>query len=290
MVAWRGFGLLALLVGAACSEGDTDPVSPPAGASVSPFTIDLRLLGDGTAAQRAAVQAAVVRWRGVIRSELPPVTLALGAGRCFDGQPAVQESVDDLLLFVSFVDIDGPGSTLAESGPCYLRVTGSLPVVGVLRLDTSDLASVEQAGILDDVILHEIGHSLGIGTVWDDLLTGAGGNDPRFTGAGAVSEYRTLAGAGSSVPVENQGGRGTRDGHWREATFGSELMTGFINRGANPLSRMTIASLADLGYSIDLAVAASYALPRGPMPVDPLVELDLGGREELIRPLGRVGP
>jgi hypothetical protein len=238
------------------------------------------------------VEVAVARWRTVILGDLPDVSLNVGSGRCFQGQTAVQETVDDLLLFVSFSSIDGTGDALAVAGPCYVRGTSSLPIMGTLRLDTSDLTSVEQAGLLDDVILHEIGHALGIGTVWDDLLTGAGGNDPRFTGAGAVAEYRTLRGSGTptSVPVENQGGQGTRDGHWREATFGRELMTGYINRGSNPLSRMTIASLADLGYRIDLGAAASYALPLTQLQVDPAFDLNLSGREELLRPLGRVGP
>jgi hypothetical protein len=258
--------------------------------ALSPYAIDLRLIGTFTSAQRSAVESAVARWRAAILSELPDATVNSSAGRCFEGQPAVQETVDDLLLFVSFSNIDGAGDALAVSGPCFVRNTGSLPVMGALRLDTSDLASVEQMGLLGDVILHEIGHALGIGTVWDRLLTGAGGSDPRFTGANAVAEYGVLAGPAGSVPVENQGGQGTRDGHWREATFGSELMTGFINRTANPLSRMTIASLADLGYRIDLTTAAAYRLPVAALQADPVLDLDLGAREELIRPLGRVGP
>jgi hypothetical protein len=39
-------------------------------------------------------------------------------------------------------------------------------------------------------------------------------------------------------------------------------MTGFLNSGGNPLSRVTVASLADLGYSVNLAAADTYAPPR----------------------------
>jgi hypothetical protein len=67
-------------------------------------------------------------------------------------------------------------------------------------------------------------------------------------------------------------------------------MTGYINRNSNPLSRMTIASLADLGYRIDLGTAAAYRLPAAALQVDPLLDLDLNGREELLKPLGRIGP
>jgi hypothetical protein len=70
------------------------------------------------------------------------------------------------------------------------------------------------------------------------------------------------------VPVENctginNCGSGTRDSHWRELTFRTELMTGFIENSttAMPLSAMTIQSLADLGYSVSTASADAYKIP-----------------------------
>jgi hypothetical protein len=39
-------------------------------------------------------------------------------------------------------------------------------------------------------------------------------------------------------------------------------MTGFINSGTNPLSRVTIGSLRDLGYSVNYTVADPYQLPN----------------------------
>ncbi len=38
-------------------------------------------------------------------------------------------------------------------------------------------------------------------------------------------------------------------------------MTGFIDSGSNPLSAMSIASLADLGYQVSLSAAEPYNLP-----------------------------
>jgi hypothetical protein len=94
------------------------------------------------------------------------------------------------------------------------------------------------------------------------VISGAGGPNPVYTGGRGVAEYSTL-GASGNVPVESLGGPGTRDSHWRETTFGSELLTGFVNPGFNPVSRMTIASLADLGYQVTLDTADSYSLPGG---------------------------
>jgi hypothetical protein len=61
--------------------------------------------------------------------------------------------------------------------------------------------------------------------------------------------------------VENTGGAGTRDGHWRESVFGNELMTGFYNSGPNPLSAVSAASLRDLGYVVDDSRTEAFTLP-----------------------------
>ena len=92
------------------------------------------------------------------------------------------------------------------------------------------------------------------------LLSGMGGANPTFVGARAMAEWNQLGGGGN-VPVENLGGPGTRDSHWREATFANELMTGYVSYNSNPLSRMSIASLADMGYHVDLSQADAYTLP-----------------------------
>ena len=43
-------------------------------------------------------------------------------------------------------------------------------------------------------------------------------------------------------------------------------MTGFIDPGVfNPISRLTIASLADLGYRVKLDAADGYSLPNARM-------------------------
>jgi hypothetical protein len=51
--------------------------------------------------------------------------------------------------------------------------------------------------------------------------------------------------------------------HWREETFFNELMTGFLGSPPSPLSRLTVASLADLGYGVDFGAADPYSLPGG---------------------------
>jgi hypothetical protein len=116
--------------------------------------------------------------------------------------------------------------------------------------------------LLYSVVLHEMGHILGIGTLWEDfgLLSGAGTSNPIFTGANATAQYNQIYGTTArGVPVEAGGGSGTADSHWRETVFTNELMTGWAGPGSNlPLSRVTVGSLADIGYTVNYAAADAY--------------------------------
>ena len=128
---------------------------------------------------------------------------------------------------------------------------------------------MQRDGTLKDVILHEMAHVIGIGTLWDlkSLLTGVGSNNPEYVGPKAMQEYATLRGETQlkPIPVANTGGPGTAEGHWRESTFDYELMTGYVEEDAEmPLSRMTVAALDDLGYKVDYSAADEYALPMRP--------------------------
>jgi hypothetical protein len=131
-----------------------------------------------------------------------------------------------------------------------------------MQFDSADMASMESSGLLYSVVLHEMGHILGIGTLWEDLglLSGAGTSNPTFRGANATAQYNQIYGTSASgVPVEATGGSGTRDPHWRDTVFTNELMTGWAGPGTNlPLSRVTVGSLADIGYTVNYAAADAF--------------------------------
>jgi hypothetical protein len=228
----------------------------------SPYAIDVRYMVTPSARQELAVTRAITRWQSVITRDLANIQVNAPAGSCWSEQPAINERIDDILIFVEFVEIDGAGKILGEAGPCYVRSDSNLPIIGHLKLDAADLRQMESYGTIDDVVLHEIGHVLGIGTLWPDkgLLQGRGTEDPTFLGANAISAYRTMGGQLAAVPVENTGGDGTRDGHWRETVFGHELMTGWVSSTSNPLSAITIGSLIDLGYGANTSAASTYAM------------------------------
>jgi adhesin/invasin len=234
-----------------------------------------------TASQQALFTTAAARWEQLIVGDVPDGVLNISAGSCAGAAyPALNETVDDVIIYAAAVPIDGVGGILGQAGPCFVRSGSLLPALGGMQFDTADLANLESQGRLLDVILHEMGHVLGLGTIWSSLgllqnpsCGGTGptcapdnsGADTHFPGAIAITSFDNVGGTawtlGSKVPVENtQGGRGTRDSHWRESTFVNELMTGFLNAGVNPLSEVTTASMQDIGYVINLGGSDSYTL------------------------------
>lgn len=242
-------------------------------ATVPPAVFDIEIRFNrpgGTAAQRTAFRVGEARWQAVLQGEQPDIQVTRSSGFCGSTE-ALDEVVDDLLILVDIVPIDGVGGVLGSAGPCLIRDPGGLPIVGRMRFDSADLADLEAGGTLDDVIVHEMGHVLGVGSLW--TLFGLVGDpasqdstaasDPHFTGPGARAAFDQVGGAaytGHRVPIEDTGGPGTRLVHWRETVFENELMTGFIDAGSNPLSLVTIASLEDMGYTVDRTVAEAYQL------------------------------
>ena len=109
-----------------------------------------------------------------------------------------------------------------------------------------------------------MGHVLAFGTLWSrmGLIVGEGTVNPTFVGANAMSAYGELSGRAdpTPVPVANTGGPGTRDGHWREAVFGDELLTGFLSGALRPISRMSIGAFEDMGYQDNYPFALPSAL------------------------------
>jgi hypothetical protein len=248
--------------------------------AVSGFNIEVRFIGEVTASQRRAFAEAEARWETLVTGDLPDVQVTSQPGEC-GPESVIDDMVDDLLILVSLEDIDGQGEVLGSAGPCFVRDASNTPVLGAIRFDTADVSEIEAGGLLPQVVVHEMAHVLGYGIggtvdglpiLWDRFLvdpslTPGGevteGTDPHFMGPQAVAAFDQSGGStysGGKVPVEDKGGPGTADSHWRESVFGTELMTGFINTGQNPLSRVSVASLADLGYEVNLAAADEFSL------------------------------
>ena len=245
------------------------------------FNIDLRFVPNAPSAEiQAAFINAASRWQQVITGDLPSINMGTQApaGSCGHANfPAMtNQTVDDVVIFAEVDSIDGPGKILGQAGPCFIRNGDTTTVVGYMQFDVADMQNMVNNGTIGDVVLHEMGHVLGLGTSsdWSKRLSPTTTDtsqirtsDIRFTGTAAAATFAAMGGAGNA-PVENCAagvptscGAGTWLGHWRENTFKNELMTGYISGTGNPLSRLTIAALQDLHYTVNFGAADAYAYP-----------------------------
>jgi hypothetical protein len=251
---------------------------------VSTYNVEVRFLSSGSPSLEQAFLDAADRWEVLLIGDLTDIPINVPAGSCGSGSPALNETIDDLLIFATIDSIDGPGGVLGQAGPCLIRSANQLPVVGRMIFDDADLANLQAAGALDDVILHEMAHVIGFGSVWDnlDLLADPaldGGTDPHFTGTRAIEAFDRIGGegySGAKVPVEDGGGVGTADAHWRESVFGNELMTGFLSVGSNPLSEVSVASLWDMAYQVNLDGSDPFSITLTPLAAVGAATIDLG--------------
>jgi hypothetical protein len=107
------------------------------------------------------------------------------------------------------------------------------------------------------IIIHEMGHVLGIGTFWDYKCgTKCAGGASSYTCNKAQEEYKNL---GYSDELKLQS---NVCGHWSEGNFGytrDEIMTPFFDEGRyQPISRITTAALFDLGYEVNFQASDNW--------------------------------
>jgi hypothetical protein len=236
-------------------------------------TLSISIVFDGglTPSQQALFTSARTTWENALQGYQPGIT-----------QPGPT-------IRASGVAIDGVGGILGQAGwtDGIIEAGYALTTAGMMQFDSADLDSMESAGVLEAVILHEMAHVLGFGTLWSFSHLGVVYNDVypalngQYIGANALNQYRIEFNqpAATYVPVEQGGGGGTANSHWNEVDGGAaltgitqagtgndmafELMTGWLN-SPTFLSQTTLESFRDIGFTpIPEPAAAAGALALG---------------------------
>ena len=252
-----------------------------------------------SASAQATIRAAADKWESVITKGLP-ASFIWTRSLCRNGNHHEFGTFqDDLVIEILVEPISGGAAAIA--GTCVTRSDSGLPAASEITFDSGGInrwsSSVLRVLALHE-IGHALG--FGSIDEWDDLLVNSARDyqrenpdsttlpDAHFSGTAAVSAFNEIASSytGGKVPVENDtqtysnslvggsvrsasspGGRffggatnASLDGHWRESVFDTEVMATRV-AGSDKLSKVTIAALADLGYSVDYTEAESYSLP-----------------------------
>ncbi len=240
----------------------------------SPFRIELVFLDDFTEAEQEIWHRIANRWELAIQTELPDTESSVEwYVRCGDHSITIPagEQIDDLRVYITKFDLTDKVPQLLRPGllgyaaPLILRPS-AMPIVGCIGIH-KDLSTLFDD--LWDIGRHEMGHVLGIGTLWDEggMLRGLNA-DTHFAGPQAIAAFDQAGGReyrGAKVPTELDGG------HWRAGVLAHELMALDFWRGGahgllelrtgDALSAITLGALSDLGYTVDFSAADPYELP-----------------------------
>ena len=217
-----------------------------------------------TSSQVDLFKKAALRWQGIITKGLTDMdyTPPWDSDKDHDwegarsGRVVISGAVDDVKILVTTTDKFKDG---AVGGLIQWRSENGLPILSQVVIAENILTSEnENSGVLEKVVLHELAHALGFGTSWGDQVEDAS-QDAYFSGPLAIAAFDAVGGKnykGKKVPIGS-------NGHWRGSVFGNELMASNadMTRPA-PLSLITIQSMADIGYSVDVTKAERYVLPK----------------------------
>ena len=211
--------------------------------TASAYNITIEFKGTWTQDLHDVFVNAADRLANLITGDIPNVAVIMKGGL---------KVVDDLFITAELKAIDGVGGILGQAGPTSVRTGSYFPATASMQFDSADAANYNAQHLFDEIVTHEMLHSVGFGTIWGYLGLVSGSD---FIGANAVAEYNALLHGGSAtgVPLETGGGSGTAGSHWSETVFDHELMTGYIDLAPDPLSAMTVASLKDLGYQVNMS-------------------------------------
>lgn len=240
----------------------------------------------------SAADRAVEFWESVLL-DAPNVLLTDSEARKINcrgvGLPNQQNLVDDIVIVIGAINIDGPGRRLASASLCVERDDSfgnqeALGIMGMLNVDVADLGYLQsEPDGLEGTIRHEIGHLMGIGSTWyEKAPVGTMSYDPptrhhmashnpfvynivpndrmrgrdiAFLGSQAYEGWEEVGGSSEifslrGAPIATEGYTGSFGVHWSEEVMEHELMTPFKDFPA-PFSTVTYNSLADLGWTLN---------------------------------------
>ncbi len=188
----------------------------------------------------------------------------------------VRRQLGDINIVATTSFIDDEGGILGYAAPTRTvdllggavdkfgtRRSVSISQQGIMNFDLADLPSLQQSGDLVDVVMHEMAHALGYGSLWEQNdLTWEIDEEYQYRHDGhALKAYRQESGRSSAsyVPIEQDGGGGTAGAHLddddpffnqTDTTGRAELMLGALMPAQQFVSETSFGIFADLWFVV----------------------------------------
>ena len=240
------------------------------------FDLELVMVDEGTASQNAVITQVAERYESMSGLGDFDGTVSIPADECAPGMPELTaQAIDDVSIYVMIGPVDSAGNAVAMSGTCVVR-TGfggwvGMPALGTIVMDEADIAQLESDGVLEAVVTREMARALGFGPdTWTEhgfLQNASLPEDPdadtHMNAPLVVAAFNAAGGhgfVGGKVPLENGAMPGISDAYWRESVFGDEVMTPYLTGDSQPLSRITLEALYEVGYELDVMMADPFTL------------------------------
>src|SRR6185503_7406798 len=96
--------------------------------TAGPYDLELMWLTQASPGVQSAFADAEARWESILVGDLPDDYALVPAYTC-GSNPDLDRPLDDVLIFVTIIGIDGPGGVLGQAGPCYYHEVGGLPAI-----------------------------------------------------------------------------------------------------------------------------------------------------------------
>jgi len=232
-----------------------------AGTAQAGLMINVNYSGD--AAYQSAFTSAAAIWQSKLTGYQNGVVVDRSSNSSF----AIGQTITGLNITAVVQSIDGAGGILGKAGPTegvLDQLNFVLATDGTMEFDSADAASLLSSGQFESVVLHEMAHVLGFGTLWElngVYVKGSG----EYTGAYGTAAWQVEFNQSGTPDVELGGSSGTANSHWNEVDGGAgltgivdasgrdmrdELMTGWLNPNSF-ISNMTVQSFRDIGFTVN---------------------------------------